>query len=163
MNLFDIVILVVLICFAFKGFVRGLVNEASSLAGLILGGWAAYLYYPVLATIIHNWVHLSKQISAFLAFMLLLFLIAFLAHIIGNIVTAALRIVMLGWLNRIGGILIGAAEGVLLLSLLFCMARSEFMPDALKEKVAASRSASMFASAGDRIVHLWRSRSGSIK
>jgi membrane protein required for colicin V production len=73
--------------------------------------------------------------------MLLLFLIAFLAHIIGNIVTAALRIVMLGWLNRIGGILIGAAEGVLLLSLLFCMARSEFMPDALKEKVAASRSA----------------------
>ena len=48
MNLFDIIILVVLILFALKGVVRGLVNEAFSLTGLILGGWVAYRFYPAL-------------------------------------------------------------------------------------------------------------------
>ncbi|HPX60658.1 MAG TPA: CvpA family protein [Deltaproteobacteria bacterium] len=158
MNLFDIVILVVLICFALKGFLRGLVNEVSSLAGLVLGGWAAYLYYPSVASLIHNWLHLSRQVSSFLAFMLLMFLIAIIAHIIGNIVTAALRVVMLGTLNRLGGLLLGAAEGVLLLSLLLFVAKSEFMPEPFKQKIAESKPASMLASAGAQIVNLCRSK-----
>lgn len=160
MNLIDAIILIVLICFALKGLVRGLVNEASSLAGLILGGWAAYIYYPDLAILIQNWLHLSKLISSFVAFMLLLFLIGFIAHIIGNIVTAALRVVMLGTLNRLGGILIGAAEGALILCLLFSVGTSEFMPLQLKNKIHQSGTASMFAEMGGKILHLWRAKSG---
>lgn len=158
MNLIDVIILIVLVCFALKGLVRGLVNEASSLAGLILGGWAAYIYYPDLAILIQNWLHLSKLISSFIAFMLLLFLIGFIAHIIGNIVTAALRVVMLGTLNRLGGILIGAVEGALILSLLFSVGTSEFMPLQLKNKIRASATASMFAEMGGQVLKLWRAR-----
>jgi membrane protein required for colicin V production len=158
MNLIDAITLIVLICFALKGLVRGLVNEASSLAGLILGGWAAYVYYPDLAILIQGWLHLSKLISSFLAFMLLLFLIGFIAHIIGNIVTAALRVVMLGALNRLGGVLIGAAEGALILSLLFSVGSSEFMPVQLKTRIRESSTASMFAGLGGQILQLWRTR-----
>lgn len=160
MNLVDAIILIILVCFALKGLVRGLVNEVSSLAGLVIGGWAAYVYYPDLALLIQNWFHLSKLISSFLAFMLLLFLIGFIAHIIGNIVTAALRVVMLGTLNRLGGILIGAVEGALILSLLFSVATSDFMPIQLKNKIRESTAATMFADMGGQILHLWRSKNG---
>jgi membrane protein required for colicin V production len=160
MNLIDAIILIVLICFALKGFARGLVNEASSLAGLILGGWAAYIYYPDLAILIQNWLHLSKLISSFVAFMLLLFLIGFIAHIIGNIVTAALRVVMLGTLNRLGGIMIGAVEGALILCLLFSVGTSEFMPLKVKSKIRESGTASMFAEMGGHILQLWRAKRG---
>jgi len=160
MNLVDAIIVIILICFALKGLVRGLVNEVSSLAGLIVGGWAAYVYYPDLAILIQNWLHLSKLISSFLAFMLLLFLIGFIAHIIGNIVTAALRVVMLGTLNRLGGVLIGAVEGALILCLLFSVATSDFMPIQLKNKVGESKAASMFADMGGQILQMWRSKSG---
>ena len=161
MNLFDIIILVVLILFALKGVVRGLVNEAFSLTGLILGGWVAYRFYPVLSVPIRTTLHLPAHVSAFLAFMLLLLVTGIVAHIVGNILTAALKLVMLGSINRLGGILIGAAEGALLLCMLFSTATAGFMPDALKRKVHASESANLFALTGDRILSVWRTSSGS--
>jgi len=158
MNLFDIIILAVLIFFALKGLVRGLVNEAASLSGLILGGWLAYSFYPALAAPIHTILHVPSNISSFLAFMLLLIVTGIVAHIVGNVITAALKLVMLGSLNRLGGILIGAAEGILLLSLLFSTATAGFMPAQLKQKVRASESANLFALTGDRILSVWRSK-----
>ncbi|BCS52593.1 CvpA family protein [Geobacter sp. SVR] len=160
MNLFDIVILVILAFFALKGLFRGLVNEASSLAGLILGGWLAYHYYPSLSAPIHAILHIPAHVAAFLAFMLLLLLTGFIAHILGNIITAALRVVMLGSLNRLGGLLIGAAEGVLLLSMLFCIATADFMPLKLKQRINSSDSASMFAQLGNRMIAAWREKPG---
>jgi membrane protein required for colicin V production len=159
MNLFDIIILAVLIFFALKGFARGLVNEAASLTGLILGGWLAYHYYPALSTPIRTVLHVPANVASFLAFMLLLLVTGIIAHIAGNIITAALKLVMLGSLNRLGGILIGAAEGALLLSLLFSVATTGFMPEAVKLKVRASESANLFAVTGDRILSVWRSKS----
>lgn len=159
MNLFDIIILAVLIFFALKGLVRGLVNEAASLTGLILGGWLAYHYYPALSTPIRTVLHLPVHVSSFLAFMLLLLVTGVVAHIAGNVITAALKLVMLGSLNRLGGILIGTAEGALLLSLLFSTATAAFMPDQLKQKVRSSESANLFAVTGDRILSVWRSKS----
>jgi len=161
MNLFDIIILTVLLLFALKGLVRGLVNEASSLTGLVLGGWLAYRYYPALSVPMRTILHVPAHVSAFLAFMLLLLLTGIVAHIAGNILTAALKLVMLGSLNRLGGILIGAAEGALLLCLLFSTATSSFMPETVRQKVRASKSANMFAVTGDRILFIWRSESGT--
>ena len=161
MNLFDIIILVTLLFFALKGLMRGLVNEASSLAGLILGGWLAYRYYPHLSIPIRNILHVPEHVASFLAFMLLLMLTGFVAHIIGNIITTALRVVMLGSLNRLGGVVIGVAEGALLLSLLFCIGTADFMPLKLKLKIRSSESATMFATLGDRILVTWRGRTGS--
>ena len=160
MNLFDIIILAVLILFALKGLVRGLVNETSSLTGLILGGWLAYRFYPALAVPIRTALHLPAHVSSFLAFMLLLLVTGIVAHIAGNILTAALKLVMLGSINRLGGILIGAAEGALLLCMLFSTATAGFMPETLRQSVRASESANLFAAAGDRILSVWRSGSG---
>jgi membrane protein required for colicin V production len=162
MNLFDTVILVVLAFFALKGLFRGLVNEASSLAGLILGGWLAYHYYPSLSVPLRTTLHIPAHVAAFLAFVLLLLLTGFVAHIIGNIITAALRVAMLGGLNRLGGLLLGAAEGALLLSMLFCIATADFMPLKLKQKIHGSESATMFALLGNRIVSAWREKPGSL-
>lgn len=157
MNLFDIIILAVLIFFALKGFARGLVNEAASLTGLILGGWLAYHYYPALSAPIRTTLHVPAHVASFLAFILLLLVTGIVAHIVGNVLTAALKLVMLGSLNRLGGILIGVAEGVLLLSLLFSTATSSFMPEQVRQKVRASESANLFAVTGDRILSVWRS------
>jgi membrane protein required for colicin V production len=159
MNLLDIIILAVLLFFALKGLVRGLVNEASSLTGLLLGGWLAYHYYPVVSAPIRTILHIPGHVASFLAFMLLLLLTGIIAHIAGNIITTALKLVMLGSLNRLGGIVIGVAEGVLLLCLLFSIATSGFMPEQLRKKVRSSESANLFAMTGDRILSVWRSKS----
>lgn len=160
MNLLDIIILLVLLFFALKGLLRGLVNEVSSLAGLLLGGWLAYRYYPNLSVPLRSILHVPEHIAAFLAFMLLLMLTGFIAHILGNIVTTALHVVMLGGLNRVGGVVVGVAEGMLLLSMLFCIGTADFMPLKLKQKIQMTESANMFAKFGDKLLLTWRGRPG---
>jgi membrane protein required for colicin V production len=160
MNLFDIIIFSILCFFAVKGLVRGLVNEASSLAGLLIGGWLAYRFYPLLAIPLKNALQLPAHICSFLAFIIILLIIGISAHIIGNVVTAALKLVMLGTLNRLGGLLIGVAEGALLLCLLFSIATSGFMPEQIRNKIRASESANLLAQTGDYFLKELRDAKG---
>ena len=163
MNIFDIIILIVLCFFAVKGLLRGFVNEASSLAGLLAGGWLAYRFHPLLAVPIKSALHLPQHLSSFLAFIIILLITGIFAHIVGNIVTAALRLVMMGSLNRLGGLLIGFAEGAILLCLLFSIAVSGFMPEQIRNKVRSSESANMLAQTGDRFLSDWRNADGHKK
>jgi membrane protein required for colicin V production len=82
------------------------------------------------------------------------------AHIIGNVLTAALRLVMLGGLNRLGGLLIGVFEGALLLCMVFSVATSGFMPEHIRNKVRSTESANALAQTGDRFLSEWREASG---
>lgn len=163
MTIIDIIIVMILCFFAIKGLVRGLVNEASSLAGLLLGGWLAYRFHPLLAVPIKSALHLPAHLSSFLAFIIILLITGICAHIIGNLITAALRLVMLGSLNRLGGLLIGFAEGALLLCMSFSIAASGFMPEQIRSKIRASESAHLLAQTGDRFLSEWRDANGQKK
>ncbi|MFZ2948718.1 MAG: CvpA family protein, partial [Desulfuromonadaceae bacterium] len=101
--------------------------------------------------------------SSFLAFIIILLITGICAHIIGNVVTAALRLVMMGGLNRLGGLLIGVAEGALLLCMVFSIAASRFMPEQLRNKIHATESANMLAQTGDRFLSEWRNTDGQKK
>lgn len=157
MNLLDIIVLAVLVFFALKGLARGLVNEVSSLSGLVLGGYFAYKLYPSLAVPLQKVLHTPLYVSMFLAFFLILITIGIIAHIAGNVITTALKLVMLGSINRLGGIGIGLVEGVLLLSLFFSALTADFMPESIRHKVRSSESANLFAITGARILALWNS------
>lgn len=163
MSLIDIIILSVLCFFAVKGLVRGLINEASSLAGLLAGGWLAYRFHPLLAIPIKSALHLPAHLSSFLAFIIILLTVGISAHIFGNIITATLRLVMLGSLNRLGGLLIGITEGALLLCMVFSIATSGFMPEQIKNKIRTTESANLLAQTGDRFLSEWRNANGQNK
>ncbi len=163
MNFIDVIILLVLCFFAIKGLIRGLVNEASSLAGLLVGGWLAYRFHPLLAVPIKRSLHLPEHLASFLAFIIILLVIGICAHILGNVITAALRLVMLGSLNRLGGLLIGFAEGALLLCMAFSIASSGFMPEQVRNKIRSTETANMLAQTGDRFLSEWRSSNGQKK
>lgn len=163
MNLIDVIILSVLGFFAVKGLVRGLVNEASSLAGLLAGGWLAFHFHPQLAVPIKSTLHLPAHLSSFLAFIIILLLTGICAHVIGNVITAALRLVMLGSLNRLGGLLIGITEGALLLCMIFSIASSAFVPEQIRSKVRSSESANMLAQVGNHLLAEWRNVNGQKK
>ena len=133
------------------------------MAGLLVGGWLAYRFHPVLAVPIKSSLHLPAHIASFLAFILILLLTGICAHIIGNVITTALRLVMLGSLNRLGGLLIGAAEGALLLCMFFSIATSGFMPEQIRNKIRSTESANLLAQTGDHFLSEWRDASGQKK
>ncbi|MEI7815944.1 MAG: hypothetical protein WCI45_02020, partial [Desulfuromonadales bacterium] len=70
---------------------------------------------------------------------------------------------MLGSLNRLGGLLIGVAEGALLLCMVFSIAVSGFMPEQIRNKIHATESANILAQTGDRFLSEWRDANGHNK
>ena len=152
MNFVDILIWGVLLLFVVKGFLKGLVKEACSLLGLLAGGWAAFKYYHYLAEIIRPFIHLPQSIALALSFICIFLVIGLLFYLFGHLLTVVCKIMLLGGINRIGGVLFGLLEGAFLLcmALYFCTVKP--VPEKVRGWLSHSRTAQGFIVAGREIV-----------
>jgi membrane protein required for colicin V production len=115
MNWLDIVIIVVLIISALIGLRAGLIKAVLSLAGLIIGVLLAGRFY----------VPLSEQLTFIpqaglakvVAFAIILVAVMLIAAIVAALLKWTVSLMMLGWLNRLGG-----AFFCFLLGAIFCAA-----------------------------------------
>jgi membrane protein required for colicin V production len=126
MNAFDIVVGVILAYSLIRGLFRGLVKEVSSIIGVLGGFLAAYSFYGILA------VYLSGVISNsayrnLLAFLIIFCAMVVLVNVLAVIIKYLMKIVFLGWLDRLGGVVFGFIKGALIVAVLF-LALTAFLP-----------------------------------
>ncbi|MBJ6724868.1 CvpA family protein [Geomesophilobacter sediminis] len=155
MILLDILIWAILLFFVAKGFSKGLVREACSLLGLVLGGWAAFRYYPSVAQGIKFFINLPPQVAQPLSFLLVFLLLGILFYFLGHLFTVVFKIMLLGGINRIGGIVFGFLEGGFVLCVLLYLGTTKPVPDKLKGWISHSRTAQSFAATGASIAAGW--------
>ena len=161
MNFVDILIWSILLLFVIKGFLKGFVKEACSLLGLLVGGWAAFKYDHFLGEALRPLIHLPQGVAIFLSFIFIFLLIGLLFYLFGYLLTVVFKILLLGWLNRIGGLFFGLLEGALLLCMLLYFATSRPAPEKVKNWLSGSHAARPFITAGKEIVSGWEARSGN--
>ncbi len=119
MNWLDIVIIAVIAFSIFLGFKAGIIRAVLSLAGLIIGVILAGRYY----------VPFSEQLSfipqagvaKIVAFAIILIGVMIVAGVLASLLKWAASVVMLGWVNRLGGALFGLALGAILCSALLAI------------------------------------------
>jgi membrane protein required for colicin V production len=155
MILFDILIWAVLLFFVAKGFSKGLVREACALLGLVTGGWAAFRYYPSLAQGIRIFINLPPHVAQPLSFLLIFLMLGILFFFLGHLLTVIFKIMLLGGINRIGGVVFGFLEGGFVLCVLLYLATTKPVPEKMKGWITASRTAQSFASTGASIAAGW--------
>ena len=132
MSLVDILIWVVLLVFTVKGFLKGLIKEVCSLLGMVAGGWAAFKYSPHLAEAARPLIHLPPRVAAALSFFLIFLLIGLIFFLLGHLLTVVLKIMLLGGVNRIGGIVFGFLKGAFIVSMALYFFTSMPMPEKFK-------------------------------
>lgn len=155
MILLDILIWAVLIFFAAKGFSKGLVREACSLLGLVTGGWAAFRYYSFLSQGIRSFINLPPHVAQPLAFLLIFMLLGILFYFLGHLLTVIFKIMLLGGINRIGGIVFGFLEGGFILCVVLYLATTKPVPEKVRGIVSGSKTAHSFAATGASIAAGW--------
>ena len=160
MILLDILIWVVLIFFVAKGFSKGLVREATSLLGLVTGGWAAFRYYPALSQVMRGFINLPPQVALPLSFLLIFLLLGILFYFLGHLLTVIFKIMLLGGINRIGGIVFGFLEGGFILCLVLYLGTTRPVPDKMKGLITGSKTAQAFATTGRSIAIGWEGAMG---
>src|SRR5512136_61079 len=129
MNFVDILIWAVLLFFLVKGFLKGLVKEACSLLGLLAGGWAAFKYHNYLAEAVRPFIHLPPSIALVLSFIFIFLVMGLLFYLLGHLLTVVCKIMLLGGVNRVGGVLFGFLEGGFLLCMVLYLGSAKPAPE----------------------------------
>lgn len=163
MNSVDVLIWIVLLLFAVKGFMKGLVREVCSFAGIFLGGWTAFACHRSLAEVLSPRINLPTAVIPFLSFALIFVALGLLFILLGHLLTAVFRMVFLGGVNRIGGVLLGLAQGALVLCLLLPFACEKRLPFSISATIASSRAARPFLMCGKGLFSRWRSDGRSLE
>lgn len=118
MNYVDIIIAIPLVFAAFKGFTRGLVVELASLAGLILGIYAAYHFSTVAMPFVAKFVHAEPAYQRMAAFAITFLVVLIAVHLIGKVVEKIVDLVALGFVNKLAGLAFGVLKGALVISVI---------------------------------------------
>ncbi|MFH1382962.1 MAG: CvpA family protein [Chloroflexota bacterium] len=119
MNWLDILIVIALVISVFTGMKTGLIKAAFSLAGIIIGIILAGRFYTSLAdklTFIPQ-----ELIAQGVAFAIILIVVMVVFGILAGILTWITSAAMLGWVNRLGGALLGLLMGALSWSVLLAI------------------------------------------
>lgn len=118
MNAIDIAILVVIVVFAVKGLIRGLVIEVFTLAGLLVGYIAALREMGTLSGFLGKHIQLPELVLNIVAFLVIFLAIVLIFRWIAGALKRIMKWTFIGWLDRGGGILFGILKGLLIASLL---------------------------------------------
>ena len=109
MSWLDIVIIVIIGIAAFTGLKTGIIKAVLTLAGVIVGVILAGRFYAALAeqlTFIPQ-----ETLARVVAFVIILVGVILVASIIAGVLKWLASIVLLGWVNRLGGALLGVIMG----------------------------------------------------
>lgn len=98
---------IILIIFAsIKGMRKGLIVAVFSIVGFIMGLAAALKLSAIVANRLATHVNPTFKWLPFLSFVLVFILVAFLVNLAGRLLQKTFESVMLGWINRVGGMLL---------------------------------------------------------
>jgi membrane protein required for colicin V production len=124
MNLLDILLIVPLLWFAYRGFKRGLIIELASLAALILGIFAALHFSWYAGSILDDYFEMDEKYLSLLSFAVTFIVVVLIVYTIGKLIEKVVDMVALGFVNKLFGALFGILKSALLLSVILLVLTS---------------------------------------
>jgi membrane protein required for colicin V production len=117
-SVFDITFAIALTISVISGFIKGFVRQLLGLAGIFVGTYCAYKLSLGLTAWWHGHFKVDAEVMKIIVFIILasIFyaLVIWLAILLGKL----LKMAMLGWVNRLLGMLFGAIKIILIFSAL---------------------------------------------
>ena len=116
MNIIDIIIIIPLIWFAFRGLKNGLIKELSGLIAISTGIILSIKFADGLAEILESYEVTESEFVPLIAFAIIFISVIILTFMLSEIVNKFVKIIKLDWLNKIGGAIIGLIKTAIVLS-----------------------------------------------
>ena len=90
----------------FKGYRRGFIVSILSFLAILIGLAAAMKFSVAVAGWLQNNTNIGSHWLPFISFLLIMLAVILVVRWIANIAEAAIEIALLGWLNKLGGIIL---------------------------------------------------------
>ncbi len=113
----DVVFCILMVLAVFKGYSRGLVVALFSVLAFVVGLAAAIKLSAIVAVYLQRNVNMANRWLPILSFVLVFILVVFLVRFGAGLIEKTIKMAMLGWANRLGGIILYAVLYTILLSI----------------------------------------------
>ncbi|PLX14985.1 MAG: hypothetical protein C0598_00240 [Marinilabiliales bacterium] len=117
-NLIDLIILIPVMFFAWSGYRKGLIIEASTLIALILGLYFAIYFSDIAGGFLNKTFQIDQKYMGALSFVVTFIVVVFGVIAIGKALEKIVDVLLLGFLNKLGGAVFGMLKGALFISIL---------------------------------------------
>lgn len=114
----DIIVAIIIILAAIRGFRQGLIVALFSVIGFVIGLAAALKLSAVVAGHLGNAVKVSDKWLPIISFAVVFLIVVLLVRLGARFIEKTVELAMLGWINRLGGILLYAGLYILIFSIL---------------------------------------------
>ncbi len=123
-DIFDVIIILTLVAFSIRGFLKGFVAEVAGIVSLLGGFWVAHHFHPLLSprlTFISEpaWRTIAAYVLLFIAVMIV---VGIVARILQKILTFS----FVGWADKLIGGALGLTKGLILCSLVLLVLQKLF-------------------------------------
>ena len=110
---------IILLCCFIPGIIRGLskgfLEQALALAGIVLSVWAAFHFSSLVCAWLKPYVNISETMLNVVSFALILVVISLAVLLVAKLFTKVAELAMLGWLNKILGLVFALAVNALVI------------------------------------------------
>lgn len=129
MNVLDVILLICFIPAVIQGIRKGFIAQVISIASIILGVWASARFTGQASEWLAQYITASEQVLKVTAFAAILIVTCLVLALIGKLIEATFRLVMLGWLNSLLGAIFSLIKAGLIIGLAimaFCSLNNTF-------------------------------------
>ena len=124
MGIFDIIICLVLVYFAYKGFKNGLVKELAINFALIAGVFIAVRFSDMMASLLSDSGKFAKEYIPLISFVIVFVGVIVLIYVFANVFDKLMNKIKLQWLNKAGGVIFALLKISIVIGGLFFIFKS---------------------------------------
>jgi len=121
MNFIDIILIIPLLWFGYKGFTKGFIIEIASLAALMLGIYGGIYFSNFIAGYLSKWFEIKSTYLPLISFSVTFLLIVILVFLIARGLDKIVKSAALSLPNRLAGAVVGAAKIFIILGFILLM------------------------------------------
>ena len=110
----DIIILLCFLPAIISGITKGFIQQVVALVSLLLGAWLAFRFSNVVSAWLEPYFEVSETVMHVISFAVIMVATVLVLFVLGKLLTGLTKLVMLGWLDR----LLGLVFAILLAGLL---------------------------------------------
>ena len=100
----DIIILICFLPAVISGIKNGFIEQVVALVSLVLGAWLAYKFSNVVGEWLKPYMEVSETVLHVISFAVIMIAVVLVLFVLGKILTGLTKLVMLGWLDRLLGL-----------------------------------------------------------
>lgn len=129
MNIVDIILLICFIPALVQGLRKGFISQVIAIISIIAGVWVSARFTASASTWLAQYIEGSEQVLKVISFALIFIAVIAILAILGRLLEGTVKLIMLGWLNRLLGMVLSLVKAGLIVGLVimaFCSLNNTF-------------------------------------